>query len=60
MTTSDALKTIVDFTNYNQFDDDADALMNWEMAVLHIANKLGVHFDKETEQWVTDDEGHPV
>ncbi len=60
MTTSEALKIMIDSTDYKQFDDDADAFMYWEMAILHITNKLGVHFDKDTEQWVTDDEGHPV
>ena len=58
MTTNEALQNITDLTDFDQLDDDS--WKEFESSIKHIANQLGVIFDKDTEQWVTADEGHPA
>ena len=63
MTTNEALQILFDESStYYDFCDDADRhrALEWAGAWNHITNQLGVVFDKETEQWVTADEGHPA
>lgn len=59
MTTSEALNIIIDFSFDCNYEDD-DVVKYWNSAMNHIIDQLNVVFDKDTEQWVTADEGYPV
>lgn len=50
MTTNDALQTIFECADYDQ---DENVAREWERAMVHITNQLGVVFDEETQQWVS-------
>ena len=61
MTTNEALQVIFECADSgvtNQWGQDMD--YEWNKAMGHITNQLGVVFDEETHQWVTADTGDVI